>query len=182
MEKICRLLLKLMGWTVDTGLVPETRCIILGAPHTTIWDFLVAYLYYRSQGGHAKCMVKKSLFFPPLGWILRAMGGFPVDRKNSAGMLKSVIAEIERSETFHLAIAPEGTRKPVHRWKTGFHLIARTTGIPVYLAYFDWGTHHVGYKCKVELTDDPSADMARIQQLYEEMGLKGLHPDQYVTK
>lgn len=175
-------LLKMMGWTVDSGTVPEKKCIILGAPHTSIWDFVVAYLYYKSQGGDALCMVKKELFVPVLGSLIRKMGGIPVDRKNPGKMVRGVIAEMEQREDFHLAIAPEGTRKPIARWKTGFHLIARKAEIPVYLAYFDWGTKHVGYKCKVELTDDAAADMRRIQDIYEEMHLVGKHPDNYITR
>ena len=172
----------MMGWTVDSGIVPEKKCILLGAPHTSIWDFVVAFLYYYSQGGNAKCMVKKEMFVPVLGGIIRAMGAIPVDRQNAAGLLKSVIQAMEAEETFHLAIAPEGTRKPVKRWKTGFHLIARETGVPVYLAYFDWKTKHVGYKCKVELTDDAQADMERIQKMYRDMGLVGKYPEMYVTE
>lgn len=175
-------LLKMMGWTVDSGTVPEKKCIILGAPHTSIWDFVVAYLYYKSQRGDALCMVKKELFVPVLGSLIRKMGGIPVDRKNPGKMVRGVIAEMEQREDFHLAIAPEGTRKPIARWKTGFHLIARKAEIPVYLAYFDWGTKHVGYKCKVELTDDAAADMRRIQDIYEEMHLVGKYPDNYITR
>lgn len=182
MRKFCGWILKMMGWTVDSGIVPEKKCILLGAPHTSIWDFVVAFLYYYSQGGNAKCMVKKEMFVPVLGGIIRAMGAIPVDRQNAAGLLKSVIQAMEAEETFHLAIAPEGTRKPVKRWKTGFHLIARETGVPVYLAYFDWKTKHVGYKCKVELTDDAQADMERIQKMYRDMGLVGKYPEMYVTE
>lgn len=178
-SKICLWLLKVHGWTVDSGLVPEKKCIILGAPHTTIWDLPIAYLYYRSQGGHAKCMVKKEMFFPILGAILRRIGGVPVDRSNPTRMIHSIINEINKADTFHLAIAPEGTRKPMKHWKTGFHTIARNAGIPVYLAYFDWGTKHVGYKQKVELTDDPRADIARIQSIYREMNLVGKHKNRY---
>lgn len=183
MKKISAWLLKVLGWTVDSGTVPEKKCIILGAPHTTTWDFLIAYLYYKSQGGDARCMVKKEIFrIPVLGSVIRAMGGVPVDRKNPASLVRSIISEMEKREEFHLAIAPEGTRKPVARWKTGFHLIATKANIPVYLAYFDWSTKHVGYKCKVELTDDANADMRRIQDMYEEMHLVGKHPKKYITR
>ena len=107
-------------------------------------------------------MVKKEMFFPPLGWIVRAMGGIPVDRSNPSAIVRSVIREMETREHFHLAIAPEGTRKPVARWKTGYHLIARTAGIPVYLGYFDWKRKLIGCGEKVELTDDAAADTRRI--------------------
>ena len=171
-----------MGWTVDDSVVPEDKCIILGAPHTSIWDFIISYLYYTSVGGKIKCMVKKELFWGPLGWILRKLGGIPVDRKKGSNVVLSVIKEMKAQKVAHLAIAPEGTRKPVRRWKTGFHTIAREVGCPVYLGYFDWGTKHVGHGPKVELTDDARADMIRIQKLYEDMNLKGKHPEKYLTK
>lgn len=182
MKKFCAWLLRVMGWTVDSGIVPEKKCIILGAPHTSIMDFVIAYLYYKSQGGDALCMVKEEMFIPVLGSIIKKMGGIPVNRRNPGKMVRGVISEMERKEEFHLAIAPEGSRKPIAKWKTGFHLIATKANIPVYLAYFDWGTKHVGYKCKVELTDDANADMRRIQDMYEEMHLVGKHPQKYITR
>lgn len=126
-------------------------------------------------------MVKKSMFFPPLGWLMRALGAIPVDRSNATSLVKSVIEEMEKPGSFHLALAPEGTRGPVKHWKTGFHLIAREANIPVYLGYFDWGTKRVGRGQKVELTDDARADMKRIQQMYEDMHLVGKHPEKYIT-
>lgn len=179
--KTARKILKAWGWTMVGGLPEEDKCILLGGPHTSILDFWVATLFYTAIGGKARCMVKKELFFPPLGWLLRSFGAFPVDRKNPTAMLRGVIEEMDKSGHFHLAIAPEGTRKPIKRWKTGFHYIARKTGIPVYMGFFDWKTKRVGCGRKVELTDDAAADMKRIQQLYEDMHLEGRHPENYVT-
>lgn len=181
-RNFCGFLLRMMGWTACEPITEEKKCIILGVPHTSIWDFVVSYLYYESVGGNARCMIKEELFVPPLSWILRAMGGFPVNRKNPAAMVRSIIHEMETSESFHLAIAPEGTRKPVKNWKTGFHLIAREAGIPVYLGYFDWGKKRVGRGQRIELTDDPRADMKRIQEIYESMKLTGKHPEGYITR
>lgn len=180
--KTAQRILKARGWTIVGGLPDEEKCILLGVPHTSILDFWVAMLFYTAIGGKARCMVKKELFFLPLGWLLRSFGAFPVDRKNPTAMVRSVIEEMENCDHFHLAIAPEGTRKPVKRWKTGFHYIARKTGIPVYMGFFDWKTKRVGCGRKVELTDDAAADMKRIQQLYEDMHLEGRHPENYVTK
>ena len=179
--KICGGLLRAMGWTVVEPAAEEDKVIILGVPHTSGWDFVISYLYYRSLGEHAKCMIKKEFFIPPLSWILKAMGCIPVDRSSPTNMLRSVINQMEGPGRFHLALAPEGTRKPIKNWKTGFHLIARSAGIPVYMGYFDWGTKRVGRGQKVELTDDPRADMKRIQALYEEMHLTGKHPEKYIT-
>ncbi len=174
--------MKALGWTADSCPVPEDKCLILGVPHTSIWDFVISYLYYTSVGGKAYVMIKKDFFRGPLGWLLRKLGGLPVDRKNATSLVLSVIHEMNKADRLHLAIAPEGTRKPVKRWKTGFHTIARETGVPVYLGYFDWGTKHVGRGEKVELTDDAKADMQRIQEIYEGMHLTGKHPEGYITR
>lgn len=181
-RKFCGFLLRLLGWTAVEPPVPENKCIILGVPHTSIWDFIISYLYYTSVGGKAYCMVKGELFIGPLGWILRKLGGVPVNRKKGASVALSVVHEMNKVEKMHLALAPEGTRKPVKRWKTGFHTIAKQVGCPVYLGYFDWGTKRVGRGEKFELSDDPKADMEKIQQIYEDMHLKGKHPKGYITK
>ena len=127
-------------------------------------------------------MVKGEFFWGPLGWLLRKLGGIPVDRSRGSNVVLSVIREMKAQKVVHLALAPEGTRKPVKRWKTGFHTIAREVGCPVYMGYFDWGTKRISRGQKVELTDDARADMERIQALYEEMHLVGKHPEMYVTK
>lgn len=181
-EKICEFTLcKVMGWTIDSDAVETDKCIILGVPHTSIWDFVVSYLYYRSRGVKARCMVKKEFFFPPLGWLLKAMGAIPVDRSSPTNLVRSVIEQMESPGQFHLAIAPEGTRKPVKNWKTGFHMIARKSGAPVYLGYFDWGTKHIGRGERFEISDDARADMKKIQEIYEQMHLTGKHPEKYIT-
>ena len=170
-----------MGWTAVDPPVPEDKCVILGVPHTSGWDFVVSYLYYTSVGGKAHVMIAKEFFWWPLGAILKGLGAIPVDRKNATALVLSVIHAMNSQKVLHLAIAPEGTRKAVKRWKTGFHTIARETGCSVYLGYFDWKTRRVGRGEKFELTDDAKADMKRIQEIYEEMHLVGKHPEGYVT-
>ena len=181
-RKFCGWLLRTMGWTAVDPVAPEDKCIILGVPHTSIWDFVISYLYYTSVGGKPYCMIKGEFFVGPLGWLLRKMGGIPVNRKKGSNVALQVIKEMKAQKVVHLALAPEGTRQPVKRWKTGFHTIAREVGCPVYMGYFDWGTKRVSRGHKVELTDDAKADMARIQALYEEMHLVGKHPEMYITK
>ena len=180
-RNFCGWLLRTLGWTVGEGTAPEKICIILGVPHTSIMDFVISYLYYTSVGGKFKCMVKKEAFVWPVGPILRAMGAVPVDRSNSTSLMVSLIHEMEKADTFHLVLAPEGTRKPVRKWKTGFHTIARQVGCPVYLGYFDWKNKKVGRGQKVELTENAREDMNRIQGIYEQMNLTGKHPEMYVT-
>ncbi|MCQ2135180.1 MAG: 1-acyl-sn-glycerol-3-phosphate acyltransferase [Bacteroidales bacterium] len=181
--KFCGFLLRAMGWTAATGPVAENKAIILGVPHTSFWDFVISYLFYTSlNAGKAKVLIKKELFWGPLGWLLRKLGGIPVDRSNSTALVKSVIDAFEKDDYFVLAIAPEGTRKAVRKWKTGYHLMAKAAGIPVYLGYFDWGTKRVGVGEKFELTDDAKADTARIQEIYESMNLVGKNPEGYTAR
>lgn len=180
----CRFILtKVLGWTMTEPLIPEDKALVLAAPHTSIWDFVVGYLYYRALGGHLKVMIKKEAFFWPLGGIIRAMGGFPIDRKNPQGTVMSVIHGMESAKgKCILVICPEGTRKAVRRWKTGYHTIARGAHLPVYLAHFDYKKKEVGRGERFELSEDARADTALIQQKYEAMQLTALHPDGYTTK
>lgn len=182
-QGFCKFILKITGWTCNDSVAPEKNCVILEAPHTSIWDFLMGYLYYRSIGGHLRTMIKQEAFVFPVGPILRAMGAFPIDRKNPQKMIMSIVHEMESAEgkTFHLVICPEGTRKAVRRWKTGYHTIATACNVPVYLSYVDWGRKCMGRGEKFELSGDPRVDTERIQRRYEEMNLTALHPEGYLT-
>ena len=179
--KFCGWLLRRMGWESVGGPMKEKKAIVLGVPHTSVWDFLVSYLFYTQFGKVAHIMIKKEFFFWPLGPILRACGAVPVDRDSAASMVRSLIHEMDQADEFHLAIAPEGTRKAVKRWKTGFHLIARETGATVYVGYYDWGRKRISVGEPIELTDDPKADMQRIYDIYRPMGIQGKHKDGFIV-
>lgn len=179
-----RWLLKTMGWKSEGRMVEDRNCIYLMAPHTSIWDFAIGFFYYRAQGGHLKVMIKKESFFFPVKYILRSMGGFPIDRSNPQATIHSLVHAMEANKDgkFHLTICPEGTRKPVKKWKTGYHTIAQAIGAPVYLTYIDFGKKRVGIvPGAVELTDNARKDTDRIQEIYASMNLKGLHNEGYVT-
>ena len=179
--KFCGKLLRRMGWESIGGPMKEKKAIVLGVPHTSVWDFLVSYLFYTQFGKVAHIMIKKEFFFWPLGPILHACGAVPVDRDSAASMVRSLIHEMDQAEEFHLAIAPEGTRKAVKRWKTGFHLIARETGATVYVGYYDWGRKRISVGEPIELTDDPKADMQRIYDHYRPMGIQGKHKEGFIV-
>ena len=179
--KFCGWLLRKMGWESVGGPMKEKKAIVLGVPHTSVWDFLVSYLFYTQFGKVAHIMIKKEFFFWPLGPILRACGAVPVDRESPATMVRSLIHQMDNADEFHLAIAPEGTRKAVKRWKTGFHLIARETGSTVYVGYYDWGRKRISVGEPIELTDDAKADMQRIYDIYRPMGIQGKHKDGFVV-
>ena len=179
--KFCGWLLKKLGWKSLSGPMEGKKAIVLGVPHTSILDFPICYLFYAQYGKVAHIMVKKEFFFWPLGPILRAFGAVPVDRSNAAATVKSIIRSFNENEVFHLAIAPEGTRKPVKRWKTGFHLIARETGATVYVGYYNWGKKEITVGIPWELTDNANEDMRRIQEYYSTLDLQGRHKENYIT-
>ena len=179
--KFCGWWLRKMGWKSVGGPMKEPKAIVLGVPHTTVWDFLVSYLFYTQYGKVAHIMIKKEFFFWPLGPILRACGAVPVERKSASTLVKSLISVMEEVPEFHLAIAPEGTRKATKNWKSGYHLIARETGATVYLGYYDWGRKQISVGEPFQLTEDPKADMQRIYDHYRPMGIQGLHKDQFIV-
>ncbi len=180
-SRLCGWLLRALGWKAVGGPPPEPKAVMLGVPHTSMADFVVAYLFYTSFGEVGHTMIKKELFFWPLGPILRSLGCIPVDRSNAGNLVKSLISEMEQDEFFKLAIAPEGTRKPVRRWKAGALVIAKEAGVPLYAGYFDWRTKTISCGERFILTDDTKADLARLQEYYEKLHLTGKHPGNYLT-
>ncbi len=179
--KFCGWLLRKMGWESVGGPMKESKAIVLGVPHTTVWDFLVSYLFYTQFGKVAHIMIKEEFFFWPLGPILRACGAVPVERKSAASLVRSLIHVMEDVPEFHLALAPEGTRAATRNWKSGYHLIARETGATVYLGYYDWGRKRISVGEPFELTDNPKADMQRIYDHYRPLGIQGFHKEKFIV-
>ncbi len=179
--KFCGWLLRKMGWESVGGPMKESKAIVLGVPHTTVWDFLVSYLFYTQFGKVAHIMIKQEFFFWPLGPVLRACGAVPVERKSAASLVRSLIHVMEDVPEFHLAIAPEGTRAATRNWKSGYHLIARETGATVYLGYYDWGRKRISVGEPFELTDNPKADMQRIYDHYRPLGIQGFHKEKFIV-
>ena len=108
------------------------------------------------------------------------MGAIPVDTSKGGSLVKQILAEFKKRDVLHLAIAPEGTRKPTAKWKAGFHLIARAANVPVYFAVFDWGRKEIGIAGGIELTNDVNGDIFRIKQWYKDKGVTGKHPEKFI--
>jgi len=150
--------------------------ILIGAPHTSNWDFLFMLAICWSQGLHIRYLGKRSLFAPPFGPLMRALGGIPVDRSNPAGLVDDVVARVRAGERFYLVVTPEGTRGRAAHWKSGFYRIARDTGLPITLGYVDRRTMTTGLGPTFYVTGDVAADMDRIRAFYA--GAKGRFPEQ----
>lgn len=126
-----------IGWRVEGELPDVPKMVIVGAPHTSNWDFflfLAALHHFRIS---VKFLAKHSLFRWPFGLMFRKVGGIPVDRSKAGGMVGQVKAAFDAVHRMILVITPEGTRKAVPRWKSGFVEIAEGADVPVVLAGVD---------------------------------------------
>jgi 1-acyl-sn-glycerol-3-phosphate acyltransferase len=128
---IGRFLFKLIGWKME-GEVPNVyKVVIIAAPHTSNWDFVIGMIVIFALGLRLHWLGKHTLFDGPLAPLMRWLGGLPVNRTAHQGAVKQVAAEFKRHQQFILAIAPEGTRKKVAQWKTGFYYIAAQAQVPI---------------------------------------------------
>ncbi len=179
LKKLCALILKLLGWKQE-GEIPESRkFIVIVAPHTSNWDYVIGQLFYFSKGIRAKTMIKKELFFFPLNILLKIIGGIPVERSKKTNIVDQMVKEFEKNEEFILTITPEGTRKRVTNWKRGFYRIAIKANVPVLLGYFDYKRKVVGIGGFFEITGDENEDMKKIKKFYSNVTAK--YPDKFST-
>ncbi len=127
-----------MGYKINVTIPHPQKYIIALAPHTSNWDFVLGILYSRSMGFKCDFMMKKSWFFWPMGYIMKALGGIPVERSKKMSLTDQLAKVAKERETFHLCITPEGTRKRVTEWKKGFYYIALKAEIPILLYAIDY--------------------------------------------
>lgn len=158
------------GW-VQTGSKPAARqCVILGAPHTTNWDFVVFLGFTHELGIRPSFMGKLSLFRWPLTRFMHDMGGVPVDRSRKGDYVAAMIAEFHRRKAqgreLSLVIAPEGTRSGARGWRSGFYHIANGAGVPIVPAWVDHVTMRGGLGPEIMPTGDYAADLAKIAAFY----------------
>lgn len=167
MEGIGRGILRLFGWRMVGAFPDIDKAVVIAAPHSSNWDGLLGFAAKLGMGVRLSILGKDSLFKIPLvGAFLRWQGVIPVDRSAPHGLVEQAVDAIRASERMWYAIAPEGTRRWVDRWKPGFWRIAHGAGVPVVPAYFDYANKVIGIGPPFELGDDMHADMARIQRWY----------------
>lgn len=154
------------GWKlVEVHPVPR-RCVILGAPHTSNWDFVFFIGATNRLGVKPSFMGKLSLFKWPMTRFMFDMGGIPVDRSKRANYVDQVVAEFDRRDELALVIAPEGTRGSISGWRSGFYHIANGAGIPMVPAWVDNTTMRGGIGPAIQPSGDFAADLKRIADFY----------------
>jgi 1-acyl-sn-glycerol-3-phosphate acyltransferase len=156
------------------GTVPH-RGILVGAPHTSNWDWVLTMLLAWDSRVQIRLLVKESFFKGPVGIFMRATGAVELDRTNPAGTIKKLLADAETDEAFLLGIAAEGTRSKGEYWKSGFYRISQKTGIPITLAFLDKPSRTVGWGPTFQPTGDVGADMDRIRAFFADKS--GIRPE-----
>ncbi len=166
MRAMARALLRLFGWKL-IGTFPDVpRVLIIAAPHSSAWDAVWGLLIKVAIGLEIEFMAKREIFFFPLGWLLRLLGGVPVDRRAANGVVGATVQAMQSKPVCWVVLAPEGTRRRADRWKTGFWHIARQANVPVCCLYLHYPEKTFGIGPLVEMTDDMNADIARLRDYY----------------
>ena len=162
-------ILKLFGWKMSGNLPPGCmKCIVVMAPHTSNWDFVIGWLGYHSLGLRSRYLIKKEAFIFPLGILVKWLGGIPVDRRKGNSALLHVSEMFKNEQELILTITPEGTRALNRNWKRGFYSLARNAGVPIVLGFLDYRKKVGGLGPLVYASGDYSADMKVIESFYHD--------------
>lgn len=171
-----RTVLRLGGWRMVGAFPDLPKLVLIGAPHSSNWDGFWGLAALLAVGVDVRILGKDTLFkVPGLGYLLRWLGVIPVNRRAAQGVVEQSAAMIRRADRFWYGLAPEGTRKPVERWKTGFWKIAKAADVPVLPAYFHYGKKIIGIGPTFELGDDMATDIERIRAWFRGVSKGKLH-------
>ncbi len=168
LKTVNTIILKLLGWQVSFSLPPRDKYVLVGAPHTSNWDFPLGLLAMSAVGLRFNWVGKHTLFKGPFGPLMRAIGGIPVDRRGSTGFVKNIIEIFNSREQFVLTIAPEGTRSLTKQWKAGFYHIAMAANVPIALGFIDYPRKRIGIDRLFEPSGDIEADFQILREYYQD--------------
>lgn len=163
-----------LGWTIRLEPLPGDKFVLIGAPHTSNLDFF--YMLMTSWFLRLKLFFigKHTLFWPPLGWALRGLGGIPVDRRASHGVVAQIADRIRSATDFILVVSPPGTRKRSEHWKSGFYWIAQQADVPIVCGALDYSKKTVDISMSFKPSGDITGDMDKIRSYYQ--GVQGRFP------
>ena len=176
MKYIARIIFWIIGWKIDPN-PPENinKCVVAVGPHTSNWDFILGRLAFFQYGVQGRFLIKKELFFFPLGILLKGLGGIPVDRKKNSNMTDFAVNLFQKSESLYLVFTPEGTRNYNPNWKKGFYYIALKANVPIYIAYVDFATKTGGFHSVFHPTGNIELDFTEIKKILSQY--KGRTPE-----
>ncbi len=172
-----KFILWLFGWKVDQNIPKEKSYIIVVAPHTSNWDFIVGRLVIGSLRVPQRVLMKKEMFFFPIKYLLYALGAMPIDRKASEKMVDYIVNLFKVRENFVFSITPEGTRSYVKKWKTGFYYIALKANVPLVLGKIDYKKKEAGLAKVIYPSGDFPKDFQEILAFFKDV--TGKNPQNY---
>lgn len=175
MKRLAYVWARLTGWTFAGELPNEPKFIVIGAHHTSNWDFVIFLAALHHFHVHARFLGKHTLFRWPFGTFFERLGGIPVDRSRAGGIVGQVARAFETNDEMVLVLAPEGTRKTQRWWKSGFLKIAQAADVPVVPAGIDYATKTVTLGDPLSCDGDIAAFMGRVRNFYADK--RGRYPD-----
>lgn len=170
-----KLWLKIWGWELKADQPPPGNFVLLCAPHTSNWDFgyLLAFMFIRRI--KVSWMGKHTIFKKPFGGFMKWLGGIPIDRRSTHGVVDQLADYFKENENLIIAIAPEGTRHKTDHWKSGFYHIANKAQVPLLLGYLDYPNKIVGTGPSFIPTGNIAKDMDVLRDFYKDF--RGDHPE-----
>ena len=177
-QVLSRTILKIFGWKIkDISDNKINKCVIILAPHTSNYDFIIGRLAYFSINKKIKFLIKKEFFKFPMGRIFTAMGGIPVDRSGKNNLVGSLVQLFNNSKELTVILTPEGTRSYVSKWKKGFYLIAERAKVPILLGYLDYERKEGGIGKVIYPSGNFEEDFKKIEDFYRDKTAK--HPENF---
>ena len=175
LRKIARFGINISGWSIKGKVPDEERILIIAAPHTSNWDFILAMLAIFGLNIKLRWLGKHSIFKPGFNFFFKWLGGIPVYRDNPSTLIDSVVKIVKKEKSIVIAMTPEGTRKKVKRWKTGFLRIAKQTHSKILLISIDAPTKSIEIGKIFNPTGNSDEDLAFIQKYYS--SFRGINPN-----
>jgi 1-acyl-sn-glycerol-3-phosphate acyltransferase len=160
--------LRLMGWKIEGDFPSLNKFVLAVVPHTRNTDFIIGVLTRAVVDQKISYVGKKELFNPLTGWFFRALGGTPINRNSTENKVSSIAKIFKEKEVFRMAIAPEGTRKKVDKWKTGFYYIAMEAQVPILLVNFNYALKQVGFLKLFYPTGNIEKDFKEMESYFNE--------------
>ena len=172
--------LKIFGWSTEITVPYREKAVICVAPHTSNWDFIIGLTAYRSLGRKASFLMKDFWFFFPLKYLLYRLGGIPVKRDSNNSMTQTLAQDFKTRKQLNLAVTPEGTRKAVEYWKTGFLRIAYNANVIVQLGVIDYTKKKVIISREYVPTGDFDQDLKNIRLYYSQFKTAARYPNKFI--
>ena len=183
---ICKAIFKFNHWEVVSSPPQDIKkCVMVGAPHTSNWDFIYSMAAYSYMGvSQPRFTIKKEWMKFPFNLLLSRLGAIPIDRsakkpgEKRASMVNEMVSYITQADEITVLVTPEATRGPAKRWKKGFYQVALEARVPILLGYLDYEERKAGVGKVLVPTGDLEKDLRVIYDFYNEINPK--HPERYL--